>query len=93
MANINNFHLATFGNFTRCKVPKRKPDYISFNRRTEKISSRYWYGTDSFGEYVIRVSDHWGTVASCRWLLNGTTENFKNSQSGKVYCSDMKALD
>ncbi|MFL1601819.1 hypothetical protein PGL34_06060 [Riemerella anatipestifer] len=32
-----------------------------------EISSRYWYGEDSKGQYVIRESDHWGQVASCVW--------------------------
>ncbi|MCU7570491.1 hypothetical protein [Riemerella anatipestifer] len=32
-----------------------------------EISSRYWYGEDSSGQYVIRESDHWGQVASCVW--------------------------
>jgi hypothetical protein len=93
MIDLNNFYLATFGNFKRCKVPKRKPDFFSLNKVTGKVSSRYWYGQDSEGLFVVRLSDHWGKVASCRWLLGGTTENFPYHQCGKTYCSAMKALD
>lgn len=42
---------------------------------TKKISSKYYYGKDEEGEYIIRESDHWGDVASCKWNLKIYDEN------------------
>lgn len=87
MINLTNFYVTTFAKFKRCNVPKRKPNFVSLNKKNGKPSSKYWYGEDKEGEYVIRLSDHWGDVASCRWLLDGSTENYDNPQCGKAYCS------
>lgn len=38
------------------EMPARKADYIS------RSGSRYWYGEDERGKYVIRSSDHWSDV-------------------------------
>lgn len=54
MFNQDNFYNNAKAVFKGCKIPKRKPDYISYNRYGE-VSSRYWY-TDSG---VVRASDHW----------------------------------
>lgn len=43
----------TVGLFKGCKTPKRKPDHIS------RSGSKYWYGEDSIGKWVIRQSNHW----------------------------------
>ena len=40
------------------EIPQREPDYVSRNYYGEK-SSKYWYGEDEGGEYIIRASDHW----------------------------------
>lgn len=45
------------------------------------ISSRYWYGEDNKGRYVIRESDHWGGVGACFWTR---TKDLKNK---KMLCS------
>ena len=42
------------------------------------VSSQYWYGTDSKGDYIIRESSHWGKVASCIW------HRTNNSEYGRV---------
>lgn len=39
-------------------VPQRAPDYVSTNFYG-KESSKYWYGEDEGGKYVVRASDHW----------------------------------
>ena len=56
----DNFHVETFGVFTRCKTPTREPDFKS-------IFSRYWYDDN----ILIRQSDHWcHKIRSCAWVLN-----------------------
>lgn len=61
MITFDNFFTSTFGLFTACKTPKRKPDYISRSSSYwgGGISSSYWYGEDRKGKYVIRKSNHW----------------------------------
>jgi hypothetical protein len=94
--NKNNFYLNTFAVFKGCKTPKREPDYISYNKRySDVISSRYWYGNDKKGSYVIRESDHWvapepegcARIASCIWKINTTIKNSGSHffLSGKCY--------
>lgn len=61
MKNRHNFHLATKADFNFAEVPGRMPDYVS------ESGSMYWYEESR----LIRMSDHWGDVASCRWTLNG----------------------
>ena len=56
-----NFNKATVADWSRCEIPERKPDYISFS------GSAYW----DYGNRVRRLSDHWGIVRSCKWLLEG----------------------
>jgi hypothetical protein len=77
MLNKTNFFKGTKGLFTQCKEPKRKPDYIS------KSGSKYWYGKNKKGSYVIRHSDHWvkiytrdgekrsdkKKISSCYWSI------------------------
>lgn len=51
---FDNFFLNTSAIFTHTnEVPKATPDFVS------KSGSRYWYGEDERGKYVIRQSDHW----------------------------------
>lgn len=52
-----NFFLCTKAVFKGCKVPRRKPDYISRDR-AGNVSSIYWY-TD---KGVYRQSNHWSYV-------------------------------
>jgi hypothetical protein len=57
--HFGNFYRATVANFTACKIPPEPPDYKS------ESGSAYWDKKDR----VIRWSDHWNDVASCRWQL------------------------
>lgn len=61
-----NFHKNTIGRFTIVETPKGTPDYISKTTWGE-ISSIYYYTNEG----VIRLSNHWGNVASCQWNLEG----------------------
>jgi hypothetical protein len=67
--NQTNFHLSTYGRFQVVEQPNRTPDYISYTTWGE-ISSIYYYENNG----VIRVSNHWGAVASCQWNLEGLNE-------------------
>lgn len=68
IANKDNFYIESMAKFESVnRRPSRTPDYVSFDRRTGKISSEYWY--DEKG--VIRGSNHWGYgVSSCDWVLD-----------------------
>lgn len=59
MFHFGNFYRATVGNFTVCSIPAEPPHFVS------NSGSAYWDKDDR----VIRWSDHWGEVASCRWQL------------------------
>ncbi len=59
--NWNNFYMATVADWHRCEIPDRSPDFVSFS------GSVYWNCKNK----VRRLSDHWGIVASCIWLLEG----------------------
>lgn len=89
MITLNNFYSCTKATFKACKRPKRKPDYKSDS------GSKYWYGVDKNGEYVIRHSDHWvdyrykehvdkqcRRIASCYWSINIPSNK---SFTGKCY--------
>lgn len=56
----DTFYKNTKANFSSVEVPQTPPDFES------ESGSRYWY----LSEGVIRASDHWGTVATCYWLLD-----------------------
>lgn len=62
-----NFMWQTKAVFTERKTrPRRKPDYVSYDRRSMKVSSEYWYTEKG----VIRGSNHWGNgTASCDWAF------------------------
>lgn len=62
MYSFENFYLATVADWSRCEIPERLPDYVSFS------GSAYW----DCGDRVKRLADHWGDVASCRWFIEGT---------------------
>lgn len=68
-----------------------------------KVSSAYWYGENSKGAYVIRLSDHWsdykdfdnqnktegcGNIVDCNWSIK--TNNHKKLKAGKAYFKDFK---
>ena len=59
---FDNFFANTSAVFTllpKSEVPQRDPDYVSKRWDGFGVSSRYWYGEDERGKYVIRASDHW----------------------------------
>lgn len=75
--NYRNFYTNTQATFKGCKIPKRKPDYISGG------NSRYWYGEDKKGKYVIRASDHW-----CSYYFHGSVlESKRRSKIATCYWS------
>lgn len=100
MITFENYFMNTEAVFKGCKIPKREPDFIS------KSGSKYWYGINKTGKFVIRFSDHWvkikrigsnqikldcNRIASCMWHIK---TNFKqkdeNYIAGKCYLSDFK---
>lgn len=68
--SVDNFYIASQGLFKACDKPNKKPDYISYDRKG-RISSIYYYTKDS----LIRVSNHWGKVAKCKWTLDSMNRN------------------
>ena len=65
-----NFYLSTTGIFIECNEPKWEPAYISTPTREGNTPSKYWYGTDEVGDYIIRRANHWcvyfnGSDAMC----------------------------
>lgn len=104
MITFENFFLNTEAVFKGCKTPKRKPDYISYNRYTSEESSRYWYGEDKKGKYVIRESNHWvsrrdferksleecSSIATCKWDIKNIKNTSYELVSGKCYLSNFK---
>lgn len=77
---FENIKILHFELFDSCRIDKSyffefcvKLTYTEPNG----ISSRYWYGKDRRGEYVIRESDHWKRVASCHWTRSRDFEDKK----------------
>lgn len=73
MISYDSFFEKTTANFIAIDdVPSRNPDYVSYKfgsvrfdengNMIRSISSRYWYGEDENGKFVIRESDHWSYV-------------------------------
>lgn len=52
---------AVFELMPKSEVPQREPDYVSERWDGFGVSSRYWYGEDERGKYVIRESNHWSS--------------------------------
>ena len=87
--HYSNYFLSTKVVFKGCKIPKRNPDYISIDKKFNDISSKYWYGEDTNGKYVIRQSNHWVNIcdfennkykqceriATCLWSLKTNKKN------------------
>lgn len=68
--------------FKPCKKPSRSADKIS------QGGSKYWFGEDRNGKYMIRMSDHWGRVGDSYYLFNKQmTDNCEISfiRIGKSY--------
>ena len=72
---FSNYFNHTCATFKACKVPRRDCDYKS------NSCSKYWYGENKKGKYVIRLSGHWirnnhesracEKIASCQWQIVG----------------------
>lgn len=71
MINHSNFFVGTQAWFKPCERPDREPDFISLS------GSKYWYGEDKDGGFVIRESDHWGAVGPCDWRIKNTPSRNK----------------
>lgn len=89
--NQNNFFENSVGFWDlQSKRPKGDPDHISYNRRTGKVSSKYWYTEDG----VYRQSDHWGSdVASCSWYISGRKYKNEGVSIGKAETAFIKWED
>jgi hypothetical protein len=55
------------------------------------ISSLYWYGSDEYGDYVIRYSDHWDFVGSCQWEFQ--EERTNEWMAGKCYLKNFEVIE
>ena len=53
---------AVFEAMPKSEVPQRDADYASERWDGFGVSSRYWYGEDERGKYVIRESNHWSSM-------------------------------
>lgn len=61
---FDNFFDNTSAVFTllpKSEAPQREADYESKRWDGLGVSSRYWYGEDEQGKYVVRASDHWSS--------------------------------
>jgi len=68
MFNHTNFWDGTVAHWMPTdEVPEVEPFYTSM--WDGEISSEYWNGSDSNGDYVIRRSQHWNKVANCIWTI------------------------
>lgn len=80
--NFTNFFMETTANWTRCEIPDREPDYVSFS------GSAYW----DDGDRVIRWSNHWGKdISTCRWYLDLKEFKTLNSLCGYCYYEEFKS--
>ena len=64
MYHQKNFHRKTFCEFTYVspdRIPLKEPDHVSSS------GSRYFFSEEG----VLRISNHWGRAAACRWRLKG----------------------
>ena len=82
VANENNFFENSVGFWEqKSSAPRREADYVSYDRRTGKVSSRYWYTEQG----VYRKSNHWGSdVASCSWYIKGRRYSRDGVSVGKT---------
>jgi len=87
--------------FEGCKIPKRKPDFIS------ESGSKYWLRRNLKGRYIVRLSNHWvkmkivgdkvlrtkhSKIASCKWHLKTTYPIKDGAVAGKCYLGNFKRI-
>jgi hypothetical protein len=95
----HDFHISSYAVWEGCKPPKnRQPDF------TSPSGSKYYYGTNKRGEYVIRVSNHWSgdnhgyrwgvrNIASCYWpLRDNSSKEEREERAGKAYFKDFSLV-
>jgi hypothetical protein len=81
--NFGNFFIGTVANYTRCEVPDRHPDFVSFS------GSAYW----DLGDRVRRYSDHWGPyISTCCWYLDFKDLKLKYSLCGECYYEEFRPV-
>lgn len=74
----------------KLRKPKGEPDHVSYDRRSGKVSSRYWYTAEG----VYRQSNHWGSdVASCSWYIRGRKYKNDGVSVGKTETAFIKWVD
>ena len=78
--DFSNFYRATVADWSRCEIPDRNPDFVSYS------GSAYW----DYGNRVRRLSDHWGNVATCKWLLKG--REIKAFLCGECYYDEFRSM-
>lgn len=81
-----NFHLYSKAIFSNCETPETTPDYVSLTKNG-KVSSKYFFTENG----VIRVSNHWGSVGTCVWILKGFSTISDDCEFSNIelagYCS------
>lgn len=101
VVNFYNYFNGTYAVFKGCKIPKRKPDFIS------NSGSKYWQQSNSRGGYVIRLSDHWvnikiignndiyqdcDKIASCQWHIKTNYVIGRGMIAGKCYLKNFEII-
>ena len=77
--NINGIFARVF---KPCKSPSCSPENIS------QGGSKYWYGSDKRGKFMIRKSDHWGHIGGSYYLFSKQITNsceVGEVRTGKTY--------
>ena len=72
----DDFFICSKGTFVECVEPTTEPDYNSIPTVLGNTSSKYWYGTDEGGAYIIRKANHW-----CLYYIN---DYLITSQANKI---------
>ena len=79
----DDFYISTIGTFVECDIPNMEPNFVSVPRKESDTPSKYWYGEDEKGKYVIRSANHWcnyyvkkefvrkqqNRIIKCKWHL------------------------
>lgn len=92
-----NYKFGTYGVFKACKVPQRTPDHVS------PSGSKYWFGANKRGDYMIRYSDHWSRIFVRRGKYNKRIKTIRKiaksiwllsdgSQCGKIHICNLKTI-
>ena len=77
----DDFFVHTKGIFRECEEPTSEPNYISVAKKETDTPSKYWYGTDEGGDYVIRKANHW-----CQFYGNNKGETLGHQNIKIVKC-------